>query len=160
MNVDKNTNPFITALVSPLYMVMGTMAVINGDLLIIFLFFAFNFALIGAYVSEFKLFPGLYFNELSHKASLSALMAMGIAFMGFLASKIIMGGAETSDPRAFSASSFTLVWGALSLPSYLMMVWLVKGINKRDLEAEEAVRKEKRKNRKSGGPPIMNRDGF
>jgi hypothetical protein len=160
MTVDKNTNPFITALVSPLYMIMGTMAVINGDLLIIFLFFAFNFALIGSYVTEFKLFPGLYFNELSHKASLSALMAMGIAFMGFLTSKIIQGGAETSDPSAFAASSFMLVWGALSLPSYILMVWLVKGINKRDLDAEEAVRKEKRKNQKSGGPPIMNRDGF
>jgi len=160
MTVDKNTSPLITALIAPLYMIMGTMAVINGDLLIIFLFFAFNFALIGSYVTEFKLFSGLYYNELSHKTSLSALMAMGIAFMGFLASKIIKGGAETSDPSAFAASNFMLVWISLSIPAYLMMVWLVKGINKRDLEAEEKLRQEKRKNRKSGGPPIMNRDGF
>ena len=40
------------------------------------------------------------------------------------------------------------------------MVYLIFSLNKRDLEAEEAVRKEKKKKNKGGGPPIMERDGF
>jgi hypothetical protein len=31
-------------------------------------------------------------------------------------------------------------------------------VNKRDLEAEDVIRKEKKKNR--AGPPIMKKDGF
>ena len=81
-------------------------------------------------------------------------------FIGFLVSKIIAGGGESSDPTAFSANSFMLVWVSLAIPSYLMMLLLVSRLNKRDLDAEEAVRQEKKKNRKSGGPPIMDRDGF
>ena len=51
-----------------------------------------------------------------------------------------------------------LTWGILSLPAYPLMVYLVSGVNKRDLEAEDVVRKEKKK--KNSGPPIMKRDGF
>lgn len=159
MNVDKNTNPFLTALAGPLFMLVGTVAVINGDLLIIFMFFALNFAILGAYVTEFNLLPGLYMNELAHKTSLSALFSMFIGFLGFLISKIVSGGGH-ADPSAFSASSFALIWVSLATPSYLLMIFLVNRLNKRDLEAEDAVRREKKKNRKSGGPPIMNRDGF
>ena len=158
--VDKNTNPFLTALAGPLFMLVGTIAVINGDLLIIFLFFALNFAILGAYVTEFHILPGLYLNELGHKTALSALLSMFLAFIGFLVSKIMAGGGGTSDPGAFNASNFGLVWVCLSIPSYLLMLFLVPRLNKRDLEAEEATRREKRKNRKSGGPPIMDRDGL
>jgi hypothetical protein len=35
---------------------------------------------------------------------------------------------------------------------------MVFGVNKRDLEAEDVIRKERKKNR--AGPPIMKRDGF
>ena len=38
------------------------------------------------------------------------------------------------------------------------MVFLVFGLNKRDLEAEEVIRKDKKKKYKGGGPPIMERD--
>ena len=70
------------------------------------------------------------------------------------------GGGESSDPGAFSANNFMLVWVCLAVPSYLMMLLLVSRLNKRDLDVEEAARQEKKKNRKSGGPPIMDRDGF
>ena len=158
--VDKYTNPFVTAFCGPLFMLLGTTAVINGDLLIIFLFFALNFAILGAYVTEFHIFPGLYLNELGHKTALSALFSMFLAFIGFLVSKIMTGGGDSADPGAFSASSFGFVWVCLSIPSYLLMLFLIPKLNKRDLETEEAIRREKRKNQKSGGPPIMNRDGF
>jgi hypothetical protein len=46
----------------------------------------------------------------------------------------------------------------LSLPAYPLMVFLLFGVNKRDLEAEDLVRKEKKKNK--SGPPIMEKDGF
>ena len=160
MIINKDTSLFLTALAGPLYMLIGTVAVINGDLLIIFLFFALNFGVLGAYVSEFHILPGLYLHELGHKTSLSALFAMFIGFIGFLVSKIIAGGEGSSDPTAFSANSFVLVWVCLAIPSYLMMLFLVSRLNKRDLDSEEAIRQEKKKNRKSGGPPIMDRDGF
>jgi hypothetical protein len=38
------------------------------------------------------------------------------------------------------------------------MVYLIFGVNKRDLEAEDVIRKEKKKKR--SGPPIMEKDGF
>ena len=43
-----------------------------------------------------------------------------------------------------------------------LVVFLVPKVNKRDLEEEQRIRDEKRKERKAkgGGPPIMNRDGF
>ena len=56
-----------------------------------------------------------------------------------------------------------LTWGVMSLPAYpYWMVFLVPKVNKRDLEEEQRIRDEKRKERKAkgGGPPIMNRDGF
>jgi len=49
-------------------------------------------------------------------------------------------------------------WGILSLPAYPLMVFLIFGVNKRDLEAEDTIRKQKKK--KNTGPPIMKRDGF
>ena len=107
--VDKYTNPFVTAFCGPLFMLLGTTAVINGDLLIIFLFFALNFAILGAYVTEFHIFPGLYLNELGHKTTLSALFSMFLAFIGFLVSKIMTGGGDSADPGVFSANNFGFV---------------------------------------------------
>ncbi len=41
------------------------------------------------------------------------------------------------------------------------MVYLVHGLNKRDLEEENRIRMEKKNNRKGGGgAPIMDRDSF
>ena len=45
------------------------------------------------------------------------------------------------------------IWAGLSLDGILIF-----GVNKRDLEAEDKIRKEKKKNR--AGPPIMKRDSF
>ena len=52
--------------------------------------------------------------------------------------------------------------GVMSLSAYPLMVFLVSKVSKRDLEEEQRIRDEKRKERKAkgGGPPIMNRDGF
>ena len=55
-----------------------------------------------------------------------------------------------------------LTLGVMSLSAYPLMVFLVSKVSKRDLEEEQRIRDEKRKERKAkgGGPPIMNRDGF
>ncbi|MFQ5717195.1 MAG: hypothetical protein ACE5GQ_08850 [Nitrospinales bacterium] len=153
-------NPFLLALCGPLYMLVGTTAVINGDLLIIFLFFALNFAMLGAYVTEFPLLSGLYLNELAHKTALSALIAMLVGFLGFLLSYALSGSSGSSDTTTFSANSFFSVWVGLAIPSYLAMVFFVFRLNKRDLEAEDVVRRERKKKSKSSGPPIMDRDSF
>ncbi|MFQ5445169.1 MAG: hypothetical protein ACE5EK_11220, partial [Nitrospinales bacterium] len=63
-------------------------------------------------------------------------------------------------PNTFAASSFLVVWLGLGIPSYLVMIPMVMKINKRDLDAEDKARKEKKKKSNSGGPPIMDRDGF
>ena len=42
-----------------------------------------------------------------------------------------------------------------------LVVFLVSKVNKRDLEEEQRISYEKKERKtKSGGPPIMNRDGF
>ena len=53
---------------------------------------------------------------------------------------------------------FMATWGILCLPAYPLMVFLIAVLNKRDLEAENVIRKQKKK--KNSGPPIMKRDGF
>ena len=55
-----------------------------------------------------------------------------------------------------------LTLGVMSLSAYPLMFFLVSKVSKRDLEEEQRIRDEKRKERKAkgGGPPIMNRDGF
>ena len=57
-----------------------------------------------------------------------------------------------------AGDKFMATWGILSLPAYPLMVFLISGVNKRDLEAEDTIRKQKKK--KNSGPPIMKRDGF
>ena len=57
-----------------------------------------------------------------------------------------------------AGGKFWMTWAVLSLPAYSIMVFLIFGLNKRDLEAEDKIRKEKKKNRT--GPPIMKKDSF
>jgi len=82
-------------------------------------------------------------------------MLLGLMlFLGFGA-----GGNEGGDGGMISAGGkFMATWGILTLPAYPLMVFLIFGVNKRDLEAEDIIRKEKKK--KNTGPPIMKRDGF
>ena len=96
-------------------------------------------------------------NEVAHKTSVSSLMGILLGFVLFLA--FGTGGNEGTDGGMITAGSkFMLTWGVLSLPAYPLMTFLIFGVNKRDLEAEEKIRKEKKKNR--AGPPIMKRDSF
>jgi len=119
----------------------------------------FTLALIGAYVTDFPLLGTLYMNEVAHKVSISSLMGMLLGLMLFLA--FGTGGNEGTDGGMVSAGGkFMATWGILSLPAYPLMVFLIFGLNKRDLEAEDAIRKEKKKKNPGGGPPIMERDGF
>tara|TARA_Y100001936_G_scaffold237415_1_gene267954 strand:+ start:566 stop:1033 length:468 start_codon:yes stop_codon:yes gene_type:complete len=155
MNIYRN--PFIVGLCAPAYQLVATIAITN-DFLMAAIFIMFTLGLIGAYVSDFPLLPTLYMNEIAHKTSVSSLMGMLLGLMLFLA--FGTGGKEAGDGGMISAGGkFMLTWGILSLPAYPLMVYLVSGVNKRDLEAEDVVRKEKKK-KNSSGPPIMKRDGF
>ena len=78
--------------------------------------------------------------------------------------RALAGGAESEGTAPISTQGkFLLPWGVMSLPAYPLMVFLVSKVNKRDLEEEQRIREEKKKERKSKGgrPPIMNRrNGF
>ena len=65
-------------------------------------------------------------------------------------------------PNFNTGEEFMLTLGVMSLSAYPLMFFLVSKVSKRDLEEEQRIRDEKRKERKAkgGGPPIMNRDGF
>ena len=149
-------NPFIVALWAPIYQLVATIAITN-DFLMAAIFIMFTLGLIGAYVSDFPLFPSLYMNEVAHKTSISSLMGMLLGMMLFLA--FGTGDNEGSDGGVISAGGkFLVTWGVLTLPAYPLMAFLLLGVNKRDLEAEDVIRREKKKKRT--GPPIMKRDGF
>jgi hypothetical protein len=154
MNIYRN--PFIVALWAPVYQMVATVAITN-DFLMAAIFIMFTLALIGAYVSEFPLLSTLYMNEVAHKTSISSLMGMLLGLMLFLA--FGTGTDDGTDGGMISAGGkFMATWGVLSLPAYPLMVFLIFGVNKRNLEAEDVIRKERRKNR--AGPPIMKKDGF
>lgn len=154
MNIYRN--PFIIALWAPVYQMVATVAITN-DFLMAAIFIMFTLALIGAYVSEFPLLSTLYMNEVAHKTSISSLMGMLLGLMLFLA--FGTGGNDGEGSSSISASGkFMATWGVLSLPAYPLMVFLIFGVNKRDLEAEDVVRKKRKK--KQTGPPIMKKDGF
>ena len=149
-------NPFILGLWAPLYQLVATIAITN-DFLMMAIFIMFTLGLLGAYVSDFPVLSTLYMNEVAHKTAVSSLMGMLLGFILFLA--FGTGGNEGTDGGMVSAGGkFMATWGILSIPAYPLMVYLVSGVNKRDLEAEEEIRKEKKKNR--AGPPIMKKDGF
>jgi hypothetical protein len=151
-------NPFIVALCAPVYQLIATIAITN-DFLMAAIFIMFTLGLIGAYVTDFPLLSTLYMNEVAHKTSVSSLMGMLLGMMLFLA--FGTGGDGGSDGGMISAGGkFMLTWGILTLPAYPLMVYLIFGLNKRDLETEDAERREKKKKKQGGGPPIMKRDGF
>jgi len=154
MNIYRN--PFILALWAPIYQLVATVAVTN-DFLMLAIFIMCTLGLLGAYVSDFPVFPTLYMNEVAHKTAVSSLMGMLLGFVLFMA--FGTGGNEGTDGGTVSAGGkFMLTWGILSFPAYPLMTYLIFGVNKRDLDAENAIRKEKKKNRQ--GPPIMKKDGF
>ena len=154
MNIYRN--PFIVALWAPVYQLVATVAITN-EFLMAAMFIMLTLGLLGAYVNDFPLLPTLYMNEVAHKTAVSSLMGMLLGFVLFLA--FGTGGNEGTDGGMVTAGNkFLLTWGVLSLPAYPLMTFLIFGVNKRDLEAEEKIRKEKKKNR--AGPPIMKRDSF
>ena len=152
-------NPFILGLWAPVYLSAATIAITN-DFLMAIMFMLSTLAILGAYVTEFPIFPTLYQNEMLHKVAISSLLGMGLGMMIGLA---IAGGVESDGTAPISTQGkFMLTWGVMSLPAYPLMVFLVSKVNKRDLEEEQRIRDEKKKARKAkgGGPPIMDRDGF
>ena len=154
MNIYRN--PFILAFCAPIYQLVATIAITN-DFLMMAIFIMFTLGLLGAYASDFPLLSTLYLNEVAHKTAVSSLMGMLLGFVLFMA--FGTGGNEGTDGGMVSAGGkFWMTWAVLSLPAYPMMVFLIFGLNKRDLEAEDKIRKEKKKNRT--GPPIMKKDSF
>lgn len=144
---------------APAYLIAGTTTILN-DFLLAAMFIIATLAIIGAYVTEFPIFNTLYMNEIAHKTSISSLMGIVLGLMLFLI--FTPAASEDSTSGVISAQGqFMLTWGVMSAPAYPLMVFLVWRLNKRDLEEENRIRLEKKKNRKSsGGPPIMDRDGF
>ena len=117
-------------------------------------------AIIGAYVTDFPIFSGLYMNEIAHKTSISSLAGLVTGLVLFL---LFAAGGDSSGTGPISpGGKFLLTWAVMSVPGYIMRSLLVSRLNKRDLEEEDRIRKEKKLKRKAGGggPPIMNRDGF
>ena len=149
-------NPFILGFCAPIYQLVATIAITN-DFLMMAIFILCTLGLLGAYVSDFPLLNTLYMNEIAHKTAVSSLLGMLMGFVLFLA--FGTGGNEGTDGGMVSAGGkFMATWAVLSLPAYPLMVFLVHGVNKRDLDAEDVIRKAKKKNR--AGPPIMKKDGF
>jgi hypothetical protein len=152
-------NPFLLGFCAPAYLAVATVAITN-DFLMAVMFILFTLGVLGAYVTEFPIFSTLYQNEILHKAAISSLLGMGLGMMIGLA---IAGGVESEGTAPISTQGkFMLTWGVMSLPAYPLMVFLVSKVNKRDLDAEQRVRDQKKKEQKAkgGGPPIMDRDGF
>ena len=154
-------NPFELSLYAPAYLLVGTVAITN-DFLMGAMFIMATLGLLGAYVTEFPVFNGLYQNELLHKVAVSSLLGIVFGLVLWAISMIFTGGEEGADSSPISTGGkFMIVWAAMSIPAYPMMIYLVAKLNKRDLEEEHRIRMEKKKNRKGGGgPPIMTRDGF
>ena len=161
MVVNIYRNPFNLGLGAPTYLLVGTVAITN-DFLMGALFIMATLGLLGAYVTEFPIVSGLYPNEVVHKVAVSSLFGIIFGLVLWAMSLMITGpeqGADSSPPS--TAGKFLATWMAMSLPAYLLMVYQIHGLNKRDLEEEHRIRTEKKKNRKGGGgPPIMDRDRF
>ena len=158
MNINIYRNPFILGIWAPAYLLVGTMTLLN-DFLLAAIYIMGTLGVIGAYVTEFPIFNGLYKNEIGHKAAISSLMGLVTGLVLFLL--FASGGSSDGNPMSPSGE-FMLTWMVMAGPSYILMTFLVSRVNKRDLEEEDRVRKEKKAKRKSsgGGPPIMDRDGF
>ncbi len=153
-------NPFLVALWTPAYLMVGTVA-INNDPLMGAMFIMCTLALLGAYVTEFPIFSTLYQNEILHKVAISTLMGIVFALILYAFSLMFTGAEEDAGAGVIApAAKFFVSWMAMSVPGYLLSVVLISKVNKRDLDEEHRVRMEKKKGRKGGGPPIMKRDGF
>ena len=159
MKINIYRNPFILGLWSPAYLLIGTTTVLNDPLLAAMYIMA-TLGVIGAYVTEFPIFSGLYKNEMGHKTAIASLVGLLCGLLLFLIFTPEANAAKTGPIS--SSGGFLYSWGVMSAPGYLLMVFLVWRVNKRDLEEEDRIRKEKKAKRKSGGggPPIMDRDGF
>jgi di/tricarboxylate transporter len=153
-------NPFVLAFLAPAYQMVATIA-INNDPLMGAMFIMATLGLLGAYVTEFPILSGLYPNEVLHKVALSSLLGIVFGLVLWALSLIITGADEDAGSKVVSpAGKFFVTWMALSVPAYFLMAYLVSKVNKRDLEEEHRIRTEKKKNKKGGGPPIMDRGRF
>ncbi|QPJ62848.1 MAG: hypothetical protein G3M70_13565 [Candidatus Nitronauta litoralis] len=154
-------NPFLIALWCPLYL-LGFAICTATDMLWVVLFLIMTLGLLFAYVSEFKILPGLYANEVIHKVAVSSLLGIVFGFLIGIGIRAMMGIDEGTDTGGTlsGANYLAITWAVTAIPGYIVCVWRISSVNKRDLEAENREREEKRKNRKKGGPPIMEKDGF
>ncbi len=160
MAVSTFKNPFILALCAPMYLLIGTVAITN-DFLMGAMFIMATLGLLGAYVTEFPIVSGLYPNEVVHKVAVSSLLGIVFGLVLWAISLAVMGTDQSADSTPISpAGKFMATWAAISIPAYFAMAYMIRGLNKRDLEEEHRIRMEKKKNRKGGGPPIMKRDAF
>ena len=160
MAVNIFRNPFILGLCAPMYLLVGTVAITN-DFLMGAMFIMATLGLLGAYVTEFPIVSGLYPNEVVHKMAVSSLLGIVFGLVLWAGSLAIIGAEDGADSAPISpAGKFLAIWMAISVPAYFAMAYMIHGLNKRDLEEEDRIRTEKKKNRKGGGPPIMKRDSF
>jgi len=157
MNIYRN--PFIIGLWAPIYLVIATGAT-TMDFLMTAMFIMGTLGVIGAYVTDFPLLSGLYPNEVAHKTALASLLGM---LFGLILFFIFTTVEDTADSSPMSPQGmFFATWVAMSTPAYPLMVFFISRVNKRDLEAEQKIREEKKKARrtKGGGPPIKKQPGF
>jgi hypothetical protein len=75
--MDYKKNPFLMGLWAPAYLAAATVAITN-DFLMAIMFMLFILGILGAYVTEFPIFPTLYQNKMPHNASISPLLDMPI----------------------------------------------------------------------------------
>lgn len=155
----KIRNPFLIAMWAPAYLSVFAVCV-STDMLWAALFFMFTLGLLAAYVTEFNVFDDLYYNEVMHKTAVSSLFGILLGFIAFLASRAMVDKAVQDSSPMSPASKIGLTWIIMSVPAYFLMTFMISKLNKRDLDEENRIRQEKRKKRKKGGPPIMNKDGF
>ena len=157
MNIYRN--PFILGLWAPAYLVVATGATMM-DFLMTAMFILGTMGVLGAYVTDFPMLPGLYQNEMAHKTALASLLGM---LFGLILFFIFTAVEDTADSSPMSPQGmFFGTWAAMSIPAYPLMVYFVFRVNKRDLDGEQKIREEKKKQRRSkgGGPPIKRQPGF
>ena len=157
MNIYRN--PFIIGLWAPAYLVIATGATMM-DFLMTAMFILGTMGVLGAYVTDFPMLPGLYQNEMAHKTALASLLGM---LFGLILFFIFTAVEDTADSSPMSPQGmFFGTWAAMSMPAYPLMVYFVFRVNKRDLDGEQKIREEKKKQRRSkgGGPPIKRQPGF
>ena len=91
-------NPFLLGFCAPVYLAAATVAITN-DFLMAVMFILGTLGILGAYVTEFPIFPTLYQNEILHKTAISSLLGMGIGMMIGLA---IAGNPESEGTAPIS----------------------------------------------------------